>query len=154
SFDNHPKCAYDGKTPDVCPPKQFQALPHKVFHNNGDGTFTDVSNEAGLRMPRKDADYVKLTHLNAADINNLKKADAAQEYGKGLGVVAVDIKGDGKPDIYVANHTVDNFLYVNVSEKGKIRLREVGAASGTARDDRCSTNGSIGIGVSGYDRCG
>ncbi|HEY1860279.1 MAG TPA: CRTAC1 family protein, partial [Gemmataceae bacterium] len=154
AFANHPRCTYDTKTLDVCPPKQFRALPHKVFHNNGDGTFTDVSNEAGLRMPRKDADYEKLTHLKPAEIASLQRADAGQEFGKGLGVIAADLNGDGKPDVYVANDTVDNFLYVNVSEKGKIRFREVGLASGTARDDRGAANGSMGIAIADYDRCG
>ena len=48
SFANHPNCDYDGKTPDVCPPKKFQGLPHKVYRNRQDGTFADVSDEAGL----------------------------------------------------------------------------------------------------------
>jgi hypothetical protein len=154
TFANHPRCTYDTVTLDVCPPKQFRALPHKVFHNNGDGTFTDVSNEAGLRMPRKDADYEKLTHLTPAEIGSLQRADAAGEFGKGLGVIAADLNGDGKPDLYVANDTVDNFLYINVSEKGKIRFREIGMASGTARDDRGTPNGSMGIAIADYDRCG
>jgi enediyne biosynthesis protein E4 len=154
SFENHPRCTYDTVKSDVCPPKQFNALPHHVFRNNGDGTFTDVSNEAGLRMRRSEEDYKKLTHLSEVDIANLKRADAAKEYGKGLGVLAVDINNDGKPDVYVANDTVDNFLYVNVSEKGKIRFREVGLASGTARDDRGSANGSMGVDAADYDRCG
>jgi enediyne biosynthesis protein E4 len=154
SMDNNPQCTYDGKTRDVCPPKQFHALAHHVFHNNGDGTFTDVSNEAGLRIPRKEADYDKLTHLRPNEVDSLKRADANQEYGKGLGVLAVDVNGDGKPDIYVANDTVDNFLYVNVSEKGKIRFKELGLASGTARDDRGAPNGSMGVWAADYDRCG
>src|SRR5262245_23968164 len=55
---NHPTdCTYDGKTRDVCPPKKFTALPHRVFRNNGNGTFTDVSLEAGLRMPRTKEQY-------------------------------------------------------------------------------------------------
>jgi enediyne biosynthesis protein E4 len=154
SFANHPSCTYDTKTKDVCPPKQFNALPHHVFRNNGDGTFTDVSNEAGLRMPRKEEDYKKLTHLSPTDIENLKRTDAAKEYGKGLGVIAVDFNADGKPDVYVANDTVDKLLYVNLSEKGKIRFREIGLASGTARDDRGSANGSMGMDAADYDHCG
>ncbi len=114
--DTHPSCTYDGKTADVCPPKQFQPLPHSVYRNNGDGTFADVSKTAGLR------------------------AD-----GKGLGVVIVDVDGDGKPDIYVANDTTDNFLYLNKSTKGKIVLAEVGLAAGVARDERGMANGSMGV---------
>ena len=59
---------------------------------------------------------------------------------KGLGLVLVDVNGDGKPDIYVANDTVDNFLYVNNcrpgARHGTFKFREVGLVSGTARDDR------------------
>src|SRR5262249_1677293 len=72
---NHPlECMYDGKTRDVCPPKKFKPLPHTVYRNNRDGTFTDVSKELKLRTD-----------------------------GKGLGVLIVDVNADGKPDLYVAN---------------------------------------------------
>ena len=49
SLQNNPTCRYDGKTRDVCPPKQFDGLPHKVYRNTGQGTFIDVSEEAGLK---------------------------------------------------------------------------------------------------------
>src|SRR5207247_4999986 len=70
SFDNHPKCSgYSSQVPvDVCPPKKFDALPHRLYRNNGNGTFTEVSKEAGLRRDRPD-----------------------KEYGKGLGVLVVDV---------------------------------------------------------------
>ncbi len=119
SFDNSPKCDYDGKTPDVCPPKKFRGLPHKVYRNNGDGTFADVSAEAGLHPGGGDA-------------------------SKGLGVLAVDVNLDGKPDVYVANDTVDNFLYLNQSTPGKIRLKEVGSLAMVAKDGNGSPNGSMG----------
>jgi enediyne biosynthesis protein E4 len=170
SFDKNPICTYDTKTRDVCPPKQFHALPHHVFRNDpvdpNDPSkgrkFTDVSKEAGLRMPRTEEDYKELTWLTLYEIESLKRADVGlgadkdggKEYGKGLGVITVDVNADGKPDVYVANDTVDNFLYINCSEKGKIRFREVGLASGTARDDRGSPNGSMGLWTADYDRCG
>ena len=56
----HPECNYDGRTRDVCPPKNFEALPHVVYRNNGNDTFTDVSKEAGLRVPRVEGDYDRL----------------------------------------------------------------------------------------------
>src|SRR5207302_8090115 len=49
SFANHPKCDYDGKTPDVCPPKKFKGLNSKVYRNTGRGSFEEVGAEAGLR---------------------------------------------------------------------------------------------------------
>lgn len=95
-------------------------MPHKIFHNNGDGTFTDVSEQAGL-------------HKGGGSTS------------KGLGVIAVDINLDGKPDIYVANDTVDNFLYVNNSSPSKIRVTEMGLIAGVARDGGGSPNGSMGV---------
>ncbi len=125
---NNPKCkGYTSDVDrDVCPPKQFTGLPHKLYRNNGNGTFTDVSKEAKLRpfTGEKDKD---------------------SENGKGLGVVIVDVNGDGKPDIYVANDTVDSFLYINKCRPGKFLFEEVGLPSGVARDDRGSPDGAMGI---------
>ncbi|MCI0378591.1 MAG: CRTAC1 family protein [Gemmataceae bacterium] len=126
SFNNHPTdCDYDGKTRDVCPPKRFQGLPHKVYRNNTDGSFTDVSVEAGL----------------------LKGGNGS----KGLGVISVDVNLDGKPDIYVANDTVLNFLYVNQSTPGKIRFREQGLMAGVAGDGSGNPQGSMGVDVGDPD---
>ena len=120
SFANHPDCNYDGKTPDVCPPKKFKGLPGKVYRNTGTGKFIDVSDEAGLH----------------------KGGDQAS---KALGVLVVDVNLDGKPDVYVANDTVANFLYVNESSPGKIRLTEQGMLAGVALDGGGSPNGSMGV---------
>jgi hypothetical protein len=68
-----------------CDPKIFDGMPDRLFHNNGDGTFSDVSQRAGIANPG----------------------------GKGLGVTFCDVDRDGWPDIYVANDTVRNFLYRN-----------------------------------------
>ncbi len=131
SWDNNPVCG--GYTSDVkrdvCPPKQFAAMPHALYHNvpvdpqdpSKGRKFVDVTRAAGIRIDRPD-----------------------HEHGKGLGVVMVDVNGDGKPDIYVANDTVDNFLYLNRSEPGRLKFEEVGLAVGVARDDRGVPNGSMG----------
>jgi hypothetical protein len=132
SFKNHPNCiGFDGKRRDICPPGHFTALPHRLYRNNGDGTFSDVSKAAGLRVehPHKD-------------------------FGKGLGVLFVDVNGDGKPDVWVANDMTDKFLYRNHSRPGTIRLEEVGMKSGTARDHLGHANGSMGVAAADYDGCG
>ena len=129
SWQNHPDCAYDGHTKDVCPPKNFKGLQHLLFHNRGGKKFVDVTKEAGLKP-------------------------GGDETSKGLGVLIADLNRDGKPDIYVANDTVDNFLYFNASTPGKIRLVERGFESGTARDDRGSPNGSMGLALASYDGSG
>jgi hypothetical protein len=127
SFANHPECpGYAGNVRrDVCPPKRFEALPHRLYRNNRNGTFTDVSAAAGLR---KD--------------------------GKGLGVVAVDVNDDRRPDIYVANDTTDNFLYLNRSTPGRLRFDEVGLPSGVARSETGVADGSMGVAAADYDGSG
>ena len=129
SFQNHPDCNYDGKTPDVCPPKNFNGLPHKLFRNNGNGTFTDVSADAGLKP-------------------------GGQRASKGLGVLAVDLNLDGKPDLYVANDTVENFLYMNQSTPGRIQFAEVGQFAGVALDGGGQANGSMGLDAGDPDGTG
>jgi hypothetical protein len=129
SWANNPACgAFYGKAPrDICPPGRFQALPHKLFRNTGAGRFIDVTAAAGIHVPSDDHDS-----------------------GKGLGVVIVDIDGDGKPDIYVANDTSGNSLYLNRStrrsmQRETIRFEEVGIQVGVARNGAGGSQGSMGV---------
>lgn len=123
---NHPTdCTYGGGVRDVCQPRKFKQLPHTLYKNNGNGTFTDISAEQKLR------------------------AD-----GRGIGVIFVDVNNDGRPDVYTANDTDDNFLYTSRGARGKIALDEVGMLAGVARDDRGMQNGSMGLSAGDYDRSG
>jgi enediyne biosynthesis protein E4 len=81
-----------------CIPRVFNPTASLLFHNNGDGTFTEVS----------------------------KGTDIAKAMGKALGVVATDLNNDGRTDLFVANDTVQNFLFMN---RGKNRWDEIGLAS-------------------------
>jgi hypothetical protein len=140
SFANNPPCGgYSSGVPrDVCPPRQFVALPHVLYHNRGDGTFADVSKAAGLRVR-----------------GTLGAAGKQVELGKGLGVVIADLNADRKPDVYVANDTVENFLYFNRTQAGGgIQLDDKGMDSGTALDDQGMANGSMGADIGCYDATG
>ena len=130
---NHPPCnGYTVKVPhDVCPPKTFDSVPHALWRNRGDGSFENVTQAAGLRVQRDDKDY-----------------------GKGLGVLLVDVDGDGKVDIYVANDTTDNFLYLNRSKPGQMRFEDKSLAWGVARDHNGVPNGSMGVDAADFDGCG
>ena len=72
-------------SPDYCHPQHYDGLPNSLYRNNGDGTFTDVSVESGVR-----------SHI-----------------GKGMGLGVADFDDDGWIDIYVANDTVPGFLFHN-----------------------------------------
>lgn len=85
SWENHPLCP--GSRPgqrDLCAPKDFEPLADTLYVSNGDGTFHDASEEAGLRVD-----------------------------GKGLGVLMADFDLDGHLDVYVGNDGTPNFLYKN-----------------------------------------
>jgi hypothetical protein len=137
SWKNHPHCGgyHSGTDVDICPPKSFASVPHALYHNvatkDGRRRFVDVSREAGIRVDSPDRDY-----------------------GKGLGVVIVDVDGDGRPDIYVANDTTGNFLYLNRSRPGQLRFAERAMALGVARDGSGVPNGSMGVDAADYDGSG
>ncbi len=133
SNDNDPVCPgyRTGITRDVCPPRQFRSRPHRLYRNNGDGTFTDVAAAARLRVDRPD-----------------------KVYGKGLGVLIADLDSDGKPDVYVCNDGEDNFLYLNRGEPGKPRFEEKGLKLGVAGHLGGMANGSMGVDVGDVDGTG
>lgn len=140
----HPlDCNYDGATRDVCQPGKFTQLPHSLFLNNGDGTFTDVSSQARIKVDPKTKAIERVPLRND---------------GHGIGVTMTDFNLDGRPEIYVANDTDDNFLYFNRGEKfgskAAVSLEEVGLIAGVARDDRGTANGSMGLGIADFDRSG
>jgi len=81
---NEPLCG-SPSSPDYCHPSQYQGLPNSLFHNEGNGTFSDVSASSGIRA-----------HV-----------------GKGMGIGVADFDGDGWTDLFVANDTVPAFLFVN-----------------------------------------
>lgn len=156
SLDNNPPCeGYTSSIPrDVCPPRQFDARPHALFHNRHGRTFAEVGKEAGLRTLRKESDYARLTHLSEAAKARLRDGDREHDFGKGLGVVVADLNGDGRPEIYVTNDTTNKFLYLNRSKPGSILLEEVGQEAGVATDDVGLANGSMGVDVGDYDGSG
>ena len=85
-FDPSITCAPEAGGPHhYCDPRVLKPRPSWLFHNNGDGTFTDVSKATGI----------------------------AEHLGKAWGAVATDVNNDGKMDLFVANDTVSNFLYMN-----------------------------------------
>ena len=123
TFGEGPTCQFKG-VPVQCGPRGLPGAGDSLFHNNGDGTFTDVSKKAGV-------------------------ADARGYYG--LDVVGSDFDGDGWIDIFVANDSTPNFLYHN---NGNGTFSEIGFESGTALDKNGNEQGCMGVTLGDYNHDG
>lgn len=106
-----------------CVPTVFEPRLSQLYHNNGDGSFTEVG------------------HLT----------DIGKNPGKAHGVVATDINNDGLLDLFVANDTVPNFLYVN---RGNGRFEEIGLSAGVAYSSDGQARSGMGVDSADYDNDG
>jgi hypothetical protein len=113
-------CAFRGIGNLTCGPRGLRGEPDHLFHNNGDGTFTDVSEKAGV-------------------------ADKSGYYG--LTAVFVDVDDDGKPDLLVANDSTPNYLYRN---KGNGTFADESYMSGFALNKDGREVAGMGIAVGDY----
>ena len=106
-----------------CIPRVYPPMHSWLFHNNGNGTFTDVSQESGI----------------------------AKSLGKAWGVVATDINNDGWMDLFVANDTVANFLFLN-KKNGK--FEDIGLESGVAYSQDGRERSGMGVDSADFDQDG
>jgi hypothetical protein len=103
-----------------CIPRVFEPMPSHLYRNDGNGHFTDVSSETGI--------------LRVA--------------GKGFGVVATDINNDGYLDLFQANDTVPNFLFMN---RGGKKFEEIGLASGVGYSEDGMARSGMGVDATDFD---
>jgi hypothetical protein len=119
-FDKSLGCGIDSNgVHHYCIPRIFKPRPSWLFHNNGDGTFSDVSKETGI----------------------------ASHPGKAWGVVAADINNDGKMDLFVANDTIANFLFIN---RGG-RFEEAGLAADIAYSADGRARSGMGVDAADFN---
>lgn len=113
------KCEYVTGERDYCAPNMYRPVPHRLFHNEGNGKFADVTQSSGL----------------------------GTAYGAGLGVTCADFNGDGLIDIYVANDGSANLLWLNRGngefEETGLMAGAAYAADGAARAGMGVTAGDI-----------
>jgi hypothetical protein len=113
----------DGTGRAYCHPRHFPPVPNVLLHNNGDGTFSDASAASGI----------------------------AAHSGKALGVAIHDFNRDGWIDIFVANDSMQQFLFRNT---GRGTFDEVALQSGVAYDDDGRSFAGMGTDVEDYDNDG
>lgn len=106
-----------------CVPRVFKPTACVLLHNNGNGTFTDVTAQSAI----------------------------AKSLGKALGVVATDINNDGLLDLFVANDTVQNFLFMN---RGQGRWEEIGLAGEVAFGENGQARSGMGVDARDFDNDG
>ena len=116
-------CEYRG-VPVMCGPRGLKGEHDHLFHNNGDGTFTDVSKKLGVDNPNG---YY------------------------GLGTLFADVNGDGKPDLLVADDTSPNYLYIN---KGDGTFEDKSNDSGYALNGAGREIANMGIAAGDYENNG
>jgi hypothetical protein len=106
---------------DYCSPKNYDApTADLLFRNNGNGTFTDVSKSAGVTAA----------------------------VGNGLGVIADDVNGDGRIDVFVANDATPNHLWINL---GGWRFEESALMGGVAVDQDGAPKAGMGVHAADVD---
>jgi hypothetical protein len=115
-------CAVNGRE-FYCHPKVYANVAHRLYHNLGNGRFADVTETSGF----------------------------AGELGKGMGIAVADFNGDGYPDIFIANDTVRNFLFIN-QKNGT--FRESAFEWGVAYDESGNAGSSMGVDAKDYDNDG
>ncbi|HYN26322.1 MAG TPA: CRTAC1 family protein [Pyrinomonadaceae bacterium] len=113
-------CSDDQKRPYYCIPRHYKPMPSHLFRNNGNGTFTEIS---------------KQVRISAFP-------------GKSFGAVATDVNNDGWVDLFVANDTMPNFLFIN---KGGKEFEEAGLAAGVAYSEAGKPRSGMGVDAADYD---
>lgn len=112
-----------GEVDTYCSPKTYPPVPHRLYRNVGGGKFEDVTEKSGF----------------------------AKAAGKGMGIGIADFNDDGFTDVFIANDTEPNFLYVN---RGDGTFREVGLLYGVAYNDDAAVVSAMGCDVKDYDNDG
>ncbi len=116
------RCAM-GDVEVYCHPKTYVRVPHRLYHNLGGGRFEDVTDKSGF----------------------------GKALGKGMGIGIADFNDDGWTDVFIANDTEPNFLYLN---QGNGTFKEVGLLYGVAYNDTGATVSAMGCDVKDYDNDG
>lgn len=111
-------CQANGR-PVQCPPGGFPAEQDRLYLNLGDGHFRDITDEAGIRAAN----------------------------GKGMGIIVADFDGSRRPQIFIANDTTANFLFVNETKEpaGSLAFVDRAALRGVAYNDLGNARSSMGV---------
>jgi hypothetical protein len=123
SIESDLRCTLDGTHKSYCTPESYKGTSARMWHNLGNGKFEDATRKAGLYDPTS----------------------------KSLGIAILDFNGDGLPDVFLANDTQPNKLYLN---HGNGTFEEKAVASGVAFSEDGIARAGMGVDAADYDRSG
>ena len=123
SIETNIRCHSASGQLDYCPPQIYRALPSRLFRNNRDGTFSDVTAAAGM----------------------------AVDFGPTMGVSTADFNGDGWIDIYLANDSSPNILWINQRDGS---FKNTALAAGAAVGPEGQLKASMGVDAGDFDNDG
>ena len=115
-------CGMGGKDY-YCDPRKYPNVPHRLYHNLGNGKFADVTEKSGF----------------------------GSAPGKGMGISIADFNDDGFMDVFIANDTEPNSIFIN---KGNGTFEEAGLQMGIAYNDNAQTGSSMGCDAKDFDNDG
>ncbi len=114
------KCQAPTGEPDYCTPRVYSPVSARLYHNDGNGKFTDITVTAGIN----------------------------RALGPGLGVTALDLNEDGWQDLFVANDTAQNHVWINQKDG---TFREMGIESGAGYSEDGLAKAGMGVAAGDYD---
>lgn len=117
------RCVRSGNTDVYCHPRTYKSVPHSLYHNLGKGKFENATEKSGF----------------------------ATALGKGMGIGIADFNGDGYMDVFVANDTERNFLYLNQKDG---TFKEAGLRYGVAYNDMAATVSGMGCDAKDFNNDG
>jgi enediyne biosynthesis protein E4 len=118
------RCSYGDKGDSYCPPTRYKSVPPTLYHNEGAGRFADVSGSSGFSAGAK---------------------------GKGMGIAIADFNGDDLMDVFMANDTEPNFLFLN---RGHGVFAQEASAWSVDYNDLGATVSGMGADAKDYDNDG
>ena len=117
------RCMLNEEREEYCDPKVYKSVPSRLYRNLGNGRFEDVTDASGI----------------------------GKSLGKGMGIGIADFNGDGWMDIFVANDTEPNFLFMN---QGNGTFKETGLETGVAYNEQGDSVSGMGCDAKDFDNDG
>ena len=118
-----PRCRMDDKRDEYCSPTVYKSVPSRLYRNLGGGRFEDVTESSGI----------------------------GKALGKGMGIAIADFNNDGRMDVFIANDTEPNFLFLN---QGDGTFKEVGLEYGVAYNAQGDSVSGMGCDAKDFDNDG